>query len=430
MISTISPAGCGGRHRRNLALAAFALGAIAASAALGLALGALGGLAGADRLGVALAVGALALVAAAREAGLVALPLPQVRRQVPERWRREWPLPLWSAAYGAGLGLGVLTHQAVATFWVVCAAAVWLAEPLPAATVLAAFGAGRALGGQGGRERVLATRPLLLRINAVVLVLCAALVVVPAADARPHVLNLGPGAQDDPAFSNGVLAFTQRGPGAGVVIAPPDAPRVTFPGAAGVALDEGLVAFRDSAGIVVFDWHSGTPVARVDAPGADRPALDWPWLAYRRPAARGARVLVLRDLTTGTERVVAIVKRGDDLSRPALGAGRLAWAAVTRSGSTVRVLAVPWGAPDLLRRSHRLVLTAPALSTRSVGWVEQGVEGSAVVVRPLVGGGRQVIARLPDGTRRYVGLALEGRGAWASYWDLRRGITRIHQIGY
>ena len=94
------------------------------------------------------------------------------------------------------------------------------------------------------------------------------------------------------------------------------------------------------------------------------------------------------------------------------------------------MLAVPWGAPDVLRRSRRLVLTAPALSTRSVGWVEQGVEGSAVVVRPLVGGGRQVIARLPDGTRRYVGLALEGRGAWASYWDLRRGITRIHQIGY
>src|SRR6187551_518943 len=120
MISTISPAGCGGRHRRNVALAAFALGAIAAAAALGLALGALGGRAGADRLAVALAVGALALVAAAREAGLVALPLPQLRRQVPERWRREWPLPLWSAAYGAGLGLGVLTHQAVATFWVVC----------------------------------------------------------------------------------------------------------------------------------------------------------------------------------------------------------------------------------------------------------------------------------------------------------------------
>ena len=68
MISTISPAGCGGRHR-HLALAAFALGAIGAAAALGLALGALGGLAGADRLGVALAVGALALVAAAASRG-------------------------------------------------------------------------------------------------------------------------------------------------------------------------------------------------------------------------------------------------------------------------------------------------------------------------------------------------------------------------
>ena len=42
-------------------------------------------------------------------------------------------------------------------------------------------------------------RPLLLRVNAVVLVLGAALVVAPGADPSPHVLNLGPGGQDDPA---------------------------------------------------------------------------------------------------------------------------------------------------------------------------------------------------------------------------------------
>src|SRR5690349_14237452 len=100
MIDTITPAGCGGRHRRLAALAAFAAGAVLAAAGLGAALGGLGALAGADARAVGLAVVALAGLAAAREAGLVRLPLPQVRRQVPERWRREWPLGAWSAAYG------------------------------------------------------------------------------------------------------------------------------------------------------------------------------------------------------------------------------------------------------------------------------------------------------------------------------------------
>ena len=57
---------------------------------------------------VALAVvGVLALLGAAREAGWLRVPLPQVAHQVPERWRREWPLAGWSLAYGAGLGLGL-----------------------------------------------------------------------------------------------------------------------------------------------------------------------------------------------------------------------------------------------------------------------------------------------------------------------------------
>src|SRR5690242_3522371 len=111
MVETVTPAVCGGRHRRRIALALFTVGAIAAAAALGAVLGALGSLLDRD---TALAVaGALALVAALREAGWLRLPLPGVARQVPERWRREWPLPAWSLAYGAGLGLGFLTHQVV-----------------------------------------------------------------------------------------------------------------------------------------------------------------------------------------------------------------------------------------------------------------------------------------------------------------------------
>jgi hypothetical protein len=112
MIETITPAVCGSRRRHVLAVSLFALAAVLSAAALGAALG-LVGLA----LGAAWAVAAAAAFAGAaalRELGVVRFPLPQSRRQVPERWHAELPLPLWATGYGAGLGHGVHTFQPVA----------------------------------------------------------------------------------------------------------------------------------------------------------------------------------------------------------------------------------------------------------------------------------------------------------------------------
>jgi hypothetical protein len=142
MVETITPDVCGSRRRQAGALLFFALGALAASACVGAVLG----LAGSRIDAWALPVAALfALVGAAREGGFTRLPLPQSRRQVPEPWRFTLPLPAWAAGYGAGLGLGFLTYQPVATFWVACAAAVALGRPLAGAVCFAAYGVGRSL---------------------------------------------------------------------------------------------------------------------------------------------------------------------------------------------------------------------------------------------------------------------------------------------
>ena len=143
MVETITPAGCGSRRRYRLALALFAIGAVGAAAGLG----ALLGLAGSalDRTVALAVVAALALLAAARELGLLRVPVPTATGQVPERWRREWPLPAWSLAYGAGLGLGLLTRLPVTTFLVACAGALALGDPAVSAACLAPFGLGRAL---------------------------------------------------------------------------------------------------------------------------------------------------------------------------------------------------------------------------------------------------------------------------------------------
>src|SRR5688500_3738924 len=190
MVETFTPAVCGSRNRQRLALLGFAVGALAASALVGAALGALGGLLGVE---FALAAAGLALLAAAREAGILRVPIPQSRGQVPERWRAALPLPVWSVGYGAGVGAGFLTFQPVSTFWIACAAAVALGRPGAAAVCFMAYGAGRTLmavlPGRGKRDATAAVEGLvrrrraLLGANVVALLACAALLSAPAAGA-------------------------------------------------------------------------------------------------------------------------------------------------------------------------------------------------------------------------------------------------------
>jgi hypothetical protein len=94
---------------------------------------------------VALAAGALVVLGAAA-LELRGTPIvPQVRRQVPEHWRRVMPLPLAAAGYGVLLGLGFTTF--VLTFAVPALAGASLAvgDPVTGVAIGLAFGVGRAL---------------------------------------------------------------------------------------------------------------------------------------------------------------------------------------------------------------------------------------------------------------------------------------------
>ena len=139
MVETIVPV-VHGTRTWMLSLALFTAGAVATAGLLGLALGAALPAGGAA---VAAAVAVFALLEAAAELGLVRLPLPQMRRQVPERWRERYPQPLTALLYGAGLGFGFATYLPVATLPVVAVGVAALAGPASGAAVLAAFGLGR-----------------------------------------------------------------------------------------------------------------------------------------------------------------------------------------------------------------------------------------------------------------------------------------------
>jgi len=133
-----------GVRRWLIAVGAFAAGAVAAGAALGWALGSAAAWAGGGSTHAAWAAAAIVAAYAGREAGILRLPVPQLRRQVPQRWREILPLPATAFLYGAGLGVGFVTYVPVATFAAVVAAIV-LADPAAGAVALAAFGAGRAI---------------------------------------------------------------------------------------------------------------------------------------------------------------------------------------------------------------------------------------------------------------------------------------------
>jgi hypothetical protein len=435
MVETFTPAVCGSRSRQRLAAAFFALGALVASAALGAALGFLGGLVG-TRPALIGAV-ALAFLAALREVGLLRLPVPQARRQVPERWRSELPLPVWSAGYGAGLGVGFLTFQPVATFWVACAAALALGRPLLAAACFALYGAGRAFmavwprrrepDGTAAVERLVGQRALVSRANAAVLVLAVVLLAVaPAAGAA--VVSLGRGF--DPSADGNTLARARMSSGAiEVVIAPPAPdPAVPVSPADAPALDGNLLAYADSQGIKVIDWQTNHQVAKIDGAVSD-PALDWPNIAYLRDDGSHER-LILEDLSSSQVRRVASVSAADDLGRPSLAGGRLAWHRIRHRGSAVFVLNIgAWTRRTIVRTSIWME-SNPSLTGTRIVWVEQRPAGSYLRLRRFGSSRTRTLTHVKGRKIFLWTTALTGRTAYVTKWTPSAGRSALLRVTF
>jgi hypothetical protein len=436
MVETFTPAVCGSRRRQHLALAGFALGALVASALVGAALGAAGSFLG---MPLALGAAAVALVAAAREAGILRLPLPQSRRQVPERWRAELPLPAWSVGYGAGLGAGFLTFQPVATFWVACTAALALGRPLAASLCFTAYGAGRALMALWPRrgqvdptaavEALARRRQVVVRANVAALLACAALLAAaPAAGAA--VVSLGPGL--DPAAAESVLARARMDSGSSLVLVEPSGESpMSVAHAAGPSVDGDLLAYADGGGIKVINWRTGSERAQVDG-AVSKPALDWPLLAFIRRDSSYER-LILADFTNAgapTERQIAATLLANDLGRPALRAGRLAWHTITNRESRVTVQRLATGRRTLIARSKIAVEANPSLDASRIVWIEQRAHSSALRKRRF---DRRVIRTIYSTTGRDRLLwttALLRRTAYVTRWSLTTGASTLVRVTF
>jgi len=148
MAQTITPVVHGGSRRRWAgAVALHVVGAAISAAALGALLGGAGVLLGAPwgRVG-ALLVASIALAYAAREIIGLAVPILEMRRQVPEWWRGSFGPRTAAFLYGVALGPGFATHLRHGTFVAASAAALVLGDPILGAVMLGAFGVARSGG--------------------------------------------------------------------------------------------------------------------------------------------------------------------------------------------------------------------------------------------------------------------------------------------
>ncbi len=145
MVETLAPHGYAQRMRVTaVACTTFAVGALAGAVATFGGLALLGATFGAGQ-GAAVAIAVALLLAAA--AGDVAgrRIVPQVRRQVPESWRRVLPVPLAAALYGVLLGLGFTTFVLSFAVYALAAACVALGDSEAGLVVGIAFATGRIL---------------------------------------------------------------------------------------------------------------------------------------------------------------------------------------------------------------------------------------------------------------------------------------------
>jgi len=364
------------------------------------------------------AVAALLTAAAGDAAGRRILP--QVRRQVPESWRRVLPVPVAAGLYGVLLGLGFTTFVLSFATWGLAAACLAVGTPATGLAVGLAFGAGRAVpvialaplqdrDGPAGVAAAMAERPAVLRglraAAAVGLAVAAvALVAAPpaarAATRQAPAVFTAPGS--DPS-ANGGLVVWQGADGAGVLSR--DGQITTLPGAH-PAVGGALVAWIANGQVVLADAATLQPVAVHPAPGADAVGLSDRLVAWRAPLADGRDAIYAQDLTVATPSpiLVGTARRGGSLGRPVAEGTHVIFDAQSPGLSRILDRDVATGAVATLRTTRTGLLLAPdvdagrLLYVRSTARIQQLRLGAATAQRSL-GGDRVAYATTPTARR-------------------------------
>jgi hypothetical protein len=407
----------GGRRTTLAAVATFTVGAFAGGLITFVSLSALGSLAGGLGGAVAAAIAILAAILDLRGARIV----PQIRRQVPEPWRRTMPLPLAGALYGVLLGLGFTTFVLTFAVWALAGISVALGSLHAGVLIGLGFAFGRALPvavlapivdlPAGERATALmAERPQLLRgvraADGVALVGVAAALAVSSASAAQSAPVLAAG-EDPSAVTDGIVAFQAPGLGGWLL----QGGTLTALPCEDPSLGGGQLACISGSTVLVGPAPGGAPFpVSVAVPGVDKVAVSAGWLAYRiaaDPAAgRPLQEIVARSLSPlGPPVLLGSATPPDQLGRPMI------------SGSTV-----VFSANHASQQPSRIY--SFNLATQKGGAIVS--DATAQLLNPAVAGSKLLYVRVSDCQQQ---LLLAPLGAPAQTRQLAAAPTEISRDG-
>jgi hypothetical protein len=394
VIDTIGPTGhTGGRKTTIAACIAFLPGALTGGLLTFGLLAALGDLLhGAGGRASYLVAAAIALLAAALEVRGTRI-LPQIRRQLPEHWRRVMPMPVAALLYGVLLGIGFTTFVLSFGVWALAGVSLAVGDPSLGILLGACFGLGRAipilaLAPLAGRPagiratELMCERPGvylgLRRGDAAALAAAAlALIVIPgsAGAAGTSVAHA-----TDPSATADALLFQRLG---GPAVISGGGPEIPLPGDH-PAIGGRYVATVQGDTIRLFDRNTLAPIAQVPAPRADAIAISDSWLAYRAPTGGGDGIYIryiANPAAPAPPLRLASQGGAGQLSRPAVDGSTLLYAVATPAGSRVVQRVMGTRKHRALLRSPRLLLFDPSVNGRTFAYVRTDARRSRLMVR-------------------------------------------------
>jgi hypothetical protein len=414
MVETLAPDGYASRLRTSLlACATFTAGALAGGTATFGGLAVVGAALGAGTTTALVAGATLALAAAVGEARGLRI-VPQIRRQVPESWRRRLPVPLAAGLYGVLLGLGFTTFILSFAVWALAGVSVALGEPALGLLIGAGFGVGRALPvillapavgtGLGGRTHAaMAERPAIYRglrmLDAAAMLACSVLlgagpaIAASAAGSRGAHIAVTAGPATDPSAGSGGLAW-QEPRGGGVLRH--DGREIPLAGRHPV-ISGGEVAWHDHDRVSFAATATLAPSGAEPTPGADVFGFSERWVVWRSDRGDGGQLLQTRprhDPAAPTRTLESVPARAQ-VGRPVVDGDRVVYHLAGRNGSRIVLRDLASGSARVLRHTRRALLLNPTLAGDTLVHVSSTARVQELLLGSVAGSDRSLYATAP-----------------------------------
>jgi hypothetical protein len=373
MLDTIGSAlGNPRRSATYVACTTFTLGAVVGGALTFGALASVGHIIGRDSSAMREAFGVgIALAAAIADWRGVKI-APQIRRQVPERWRWSMPLPLACGLYGILLGLGFTTFVLAFAVWALAGISFATGSPTVGLLIGCAFGVGRALPivwMAPGLRNTNGLRPLeemaaeprlwlgLRRLDALGLCLCALFLSGTVATAAglpassdPSTTAAGVPSSTDPSAAAGELVWQPaRGPG---MVRLRSGRTNMLPGSH-PALGESSIAWQGVGVLTIADRSSMAVKTTLAVAQLSALAVSDRWALYRAPGAGGGESLVVISLQGPTQSPRSILSRQIGvIGRPTLDGSTAVFTLDTPHSAMIEAVNLASGALRTLRSTN------------------------------------------------------------------------------